>query len=148
MTDCCPRLIQHALLPFDDPPWSRLQIRKELAWGLLHYLDSVEPNAAIMEECPGLDRLQSRVHILDCRGVDGRMPRMGWMSGKKGYIHGTLGGYGWWVDPETGMARVGCQERDDWTSLTRADVAKMSHDGADWYDRYWGAWMSILGNVK
>jgi hypothetical protein len=82
MTNCCPRLIQHALLSFDDPPWSRLQIRKELAWGLLHYLDSVEPNAAIMEECPGLDGLQSRVHILDCRGVDGRMPRMGWMSGK------------------------------------------------------------------
>jgi hypothetical protein len=35
-----------------------------------------------MEECPGLDGLQSRVHILDCRGVDGRMPRMGWIAGK------------------------------------------------------------------
>ena len=25
---------------------------------------------------------QARVHFLDCRGVDGRMPRMGWIAGK------------------------------------------------------------------
>ena len=66
---------------------------------------------------------------------------------KKGYVHGVLGGYGFWIDPKTGRARVGCQERDDWETLSQDDVAAMAHDGAEWYRRYWGAWMSIMGEV-
>ena len=64
----------------------------------------------------------------------------------EGFIHGVMGGYGWWVDPKTGRARVGCQERDDWETLTREQVSTLAHDAADWYDRYWAAWLSIIAN--
>ena len=63
------------------------------------------------------------------------------------YVHGTMGGYGWWVDPETGRARVGCQERDDWEHLTRAQVAAFADDAGEWYDRYYAAWLSIIAVV-